>query len=154
MIARAPRRGLKSISNLLTQVKKFKGKEAAKYIAKAGLPANTLDTHAWTTDEKKRDQVASAVLAWAKDNGASMATHVFQPLGSTGVRLGQMGQVHNAMFNFAKDGTLGWVFDGEKLLFGETDGSSYLNGGMRATHTVRVGTSFGPAHMRPVRRPG
>ena len=29
-----------------------------------------------------------------------MFTHLFQPLGSTGTRLGQTGQVHNAMFNF------------------------------------------------------
>ena len=51
-------------------------------------------------------------------------------------RRGQTGQVHNAMFNFGSDNVLKWVFDGGALLKGETDGSSYLNGGLRATHTA------------------
>ena len=74
-----------------------------------------------------------------------MCTHIFQPLGSGGMRLGQTGQVHNAMFNFKMDGTLGYTFDGEKLLNGETDGSSYLNGGMRATHTAGGYTALDPS---------
>ena len=77
--------------------------------------------------------------------GATMCTHIFQPLGSGGMRLGQTGQVHNAMFNFKMDGTLGYTFDGEKLLNGETDGSSYLNGGMRATHTAGGYTALDPS---------
>ena len=76
--------------------------------------------------------------------GATMATHVFQPLGSTGMRLGQVGQVHNAMFNFNKAGELEWVFDGGSLLKGETDGSSYMNGGMRVTHTAGGYTAIDP----------
>ena len=73
-----------------------------------------------------------------------MATHVFQPLGSTSMRLGQVGQVHNAMFNFNKAGELEWVFDGGSLLKGETDGSSYMNGGMRVTHTAGGYTAIDP----------
>ena len=34
------------------------------------------------------------------------ARTVAQPLGSAGVRRGQTGQVHNAMFNFGKNGKL------------------------------------------------
>jgi len=73
-----------------------------------------------------------------------MATHWFQPLGSTGMRLGQTGQVHNAMFNFDSDGKAKFVFDGGDLLKGETDGSSYMNGGMRATHTAGGYTALDP----------
>jgi hypothetical protein len=49
-------------------------------------------------------------------------------------RRGQTGQVHNSMFNFGSDGELKWSFDGGALLKGETDGSSYMNGGLRVRH--------------------
>ena len=39
------------------------------------------------------------------------------------------------MFNFGQDGVLKWSFDGGALLKGETDGSSYMNGGLRVCHT-------------------
>ena len=146
---------------------KFKGKEASKYLAKQKLTADVLNT-AWTRDEATADKVAAAMVEWAKDHGkgfwdcplcpslvhacrlpapagATMATHVFQPLGSGMMRLGQTGQVHMAMFNFKQDGSLGYVFDGNSLLHGETDGSSYLNGGMRATHTAGGYTACDPS---------
>ena len=34
-------------------------------------------------------------MEWANDKGASVYTHWFQPMGSTEVRLGMSGQVHN-----------------------------------------------------------
>jgi len=40
------------------------------------------------------------------------------------------------MFEFKADGTPSWDFKGKDLLKGETDGSSYPNGGLRATHTA------------------
>jgi len=123
---------------------KFKGKEAAKYLAKQKLPDTVLDT-LWTRDDALADKVAAAVLEWCRDHGATMYTHVFQPLGSGMMRLGQMGQVHNAMFNFdRKTGAIKYEFDGDILLHGETDGSSYQNGGMRATHTAGGYTALDP----------
>jgi len=80
-----------------------------------------------------------------------MVSHWFQPLGSAGVRRGQTGQVHNAMFNFGEDNVLKWVFDGGSLLKGETDGSSYLNGGLRATHTAGGYTALDPSSPMFVR---
>ena len=74
-----------------------------------------------------------------------MFTHIFQPLGSGMMRLGQTGQVHNAMFQFGSNGALKYAWDGETLLQGETDGSSYLNGGMRATHTAGGYTALDPS---------
>jgi len=81
--------------------------------------------------------VAAAVLTWAQAHGAHVYTHWFQPLATDGVRHGKTGQVHNAMFNFnMKTGQPQWDFKGKDILKGETDGSSFPNGGLRATHTA------------------
>ena len=81
-------------------------------------------------------QVAAAVLSWARERGASVYTHSFQPLGASGVRHGYTAGVQMSMMEFNRDGTPSWDFSGKNLLHGETDGSSYLNGGMRDTHTA------------------
>jgi len=122
---------------------KFKGAVAAPYLREQGLPGDILDDPNWT--KLHSDKVAAAVVAWCKAKGATMATHWFQPLGSAGLRRGQTGQVHNAMFNFGKDGDLSWVFGGGELLKGETDGSSYMNGGLRCTHTAGGYTALDPS---------
>ena len=122
---------------------KFKGKVAAPYLKAQGLPVDTLENPTWT--HTLADKVAKAVVEWCKEKGATMATHWFQPLGSAGVRRGQTGQVHNAMFNFGANGELKWSFDGGDLLQGETDGSSYMNGGLRATHTAGGYTALDPS---------
>ena len=70
-------------------------------------------------------------------NGANTFCHWFQPMGSSGVRHGQTGQVYNMMLKFdSKTNELKYDFDGGDLVKGETDGSSYPNGGLRATHTA------------------
>lgn len=40
------------------------------------------------------------------------------------------------MVEFDKQGIPQWDFTGKNLLKGETDGSSFPNGGLRATHTA------------------
>ena len=112
----------------------FSGAVADEYLSKQGLPAGTLDDPKWTTTSA--DKVAAAVMDWAHDKGASVYTHWFQPLGASGLRHGLSGQVQNAMFAFGPDGKVKHEFKGKELLKGETDGSSYPNGGMRATHTA------------------
>jgi len=111
----------------------FRGAIAAPYLEKAGLPKDTLDSTTWTVNGNA-DKVAQAVLSWAKDNGASVYCHWFQPLAASGVRHGQSAQVYNHMFEFDKNGLPVWDFKGKNILKGETDGSSYPNGGLRATH--------------------
>ena len=113
----------------------FKGAVAAPYLESQGLPKNTLDGVKWTTDGNA-DKVAAAVLEWAKDNGASVYCHWFQPLGASGVRHGLSGQVQNHFFEFDSQGVPKWDFKGKNILKGETDGSSYPNGGLRATHAA------------------
>ena len=53
------------------------------------------------------------------------------------------------MFNFGQDGVLKWSFDGGALLKGETDGSSYMNGGLRVCHTGLEPQSPGRAQADP-----
>jgi len=113
----------------------FKGAIAAPYLAKQGLSPCILNSVAWTKDGNK-DKVAAAVLEWARDHGASVFCHWFQPLAGAGFRHGQTAMVQNSMFKFQKDGTPVWDFDGDDLLKGETDGSSYPNGGLRVTHSA------------------
>jgi hypothetical protein len=77
-----------------------------RYLRRHGLSADTLKTSAWV--EKDSDKVAAAILDWAKDNGASVYCHWFQPMGSSGFRFGQTGQVYNTMLEFDGKGTPQW----------------------------------------------
>jgi glutamine synthetase len=73
-------------------------------------------------------------LLRAIDNGANVYCHWFQPMASSGVRHGQSGQVQNIMLKFDKNNEVVQDFKGKTLIKGETDGSSYANGGLRGTH--------------------
>ena len=58
-------------------------------------------------------------------------------MASSGVRHGLTGQVQNMMMEFCREeGKIKYDFKGKDLIKGETDGSSYPNGGLRATHTA------------------
>ena len=114
--------------------KAFSGAVADQYLTAQGLPAGTLKNTDWVRDETMADSVAAGVLQWAVDHGATSYCHWFQPLGASGVRHGLSGQVHNAFFDVTGDGRAVWDLRGKHLLQGETDGSSYPNGGLRATH--------------------
>jgi len=111
----------------------FTGKVADGYLQKYGVSVDTLKDPKWV--EESADAVAAAILEWATDNGASTYCHWFQPLASSGFRHGQTGQVYNKMLQFDREtNELKFDFDGDTLIKGETDGSSYPNGGLRATH--------------------
>jgi hypothetical protein len=84
----------------------FKGDVASRYLGKYGESAALLATPAWTAT--KSDIVASAILDWARDNGASVYTHWFQPMGASGFRHGQTGQVHNTMIEFDANNVPRW----------------------------------------------
>uniref|UniRef100_A0A7S1N4S4 GS catalytic domain-containing protein n=1 Tax=Eutreptiella gymnastica TaxID=73025 RepID=A0A7S1N4S4_9EUGL len=121
----------------------FKGVVAEEFLRAQGLTSADLDDPSWT--KTKADQVAAAVLEWGKANGADVFTHWFQPLGGAGLRPGATGQVHNSVYCFNRDGSMGVDFDGKALVKGETDGSSYPNGGLRATHTAGGYTIIDPS---------
>lgn len=109
---------------------------AKPYLEKHGLSLETLEDPSWCTDQVKADAMAGAVLEWATARGATVFCHWFQPMGSGGVRQGQTAMVQISMLSFSADGVPSFQLTGEQLLSGETDGSSYPNGGLRATHTA------------------
>jgi glutamine synthetase len=55
-------------------------------------------------------------------------------MAASGVRHGLTGQVQNIMLKFDKNNEIVKDFKGKTLTKGETDGSSYPNGGLRGTH--------------------
>lgn len=56
-------------------------------------------------------------------------------MAASGVRHGLTGQVHNMMMEFDREtGEVKQDFKGKTIIKGETDGSSYPNGGLRETH--------------------
>jgi len=113
----------------------FTGKVADEYLQKHGSQGSILDNSTWV--QKSANTVAAAILEWAVDNGATTFCHWFQPLASSGVRHGQTGQVYNMMLKFnSKTNQIQYDFKGKDLIQGETDGSSFPNGGLRATHTA------------------
>jgi len=113
----------------------FTGKIADGYLKKHGASSDILKDPTWVKDNA--DLVAAAVLEWATDNGADTFCHWFQPMASSGFRHGQTGQVYNMMLKFDREtNELKFDFDGDALVKGETDGSSYPNGGLRDTHTA------------------
>ncbi|GMH87743.1 hypothetical protein TrST_g3110 [Triparma strigata] len=113
----------------------FKGDVADAYLKKHGASAALLDDPTWT--EHSSDTVAAAILDWAIDNGADSYCHWFQPMAASGVRHGLTGQVQNKMIEFDRESNkIKFDFKGKNLIRGETDGSSFPNGGLRATHTA------------------
>lgn len=110
----------------------FTGKVADEYLQKHGASGAILKDPAWV--KTHADVVANAVFDWAIDNGANVYCHWFQPMASSGVRHGQTGQVQNIMLEFNSENEVVQDFKGKTLIKGETDGSSYPNGGLRGTH--------------------
>merc|ERR1719223_1759832 len=102
---------------------------------KHGSSVDILDDPSWVKTHS--DTVAQAVLDWAVDRGANTYCHWFQPMAASGVRHGLTGQVQNMMMKFDRStNDVEFDFDGKMLTKGETDGSSFPNGGLRATHTA------------------
>ena len=60
------------------------------------------------------------------------------------MRHGLQAGLQNALFTFGSNGKPDYKFGGSELLRGETDGSSYPNGGLRITHTAGAYTLLDP----------
>ena len=82
--------------------------------------------------------VASVMRDWAIENGATHYTHWFQPL--TGIT----SEKHDSFLSPNKDGTAIMEFSGKELVKGESDASSFPNGGLRATAEARGYTAWDP----------
>jgi glutamine synthetase len=101
------------------------------------------------TEEKDQKVIAEALLKWARGLGATSFAHWFFPLrfgsGATGGMLG--GLKYDAFID--KDWSsksankpMEEAFPAERLFVGETDGSSFPNGGLRVTHRAAAFTTW------------
>ncbi len=83
------------------------------------------------------DAVAHAMKEWAIENGATHYTHWFQPL--TGVTA----EKHDSFIGAPdENGKVRMNLSGKELIKGETDGSSFPSGGLRATFEARGYTAW------------
>jgi glutamine synthetase len=95
-------------------------------------------------DPKVADVVASAMKDWALSKGATHYAHVFHPL--TGITA----EKHDSFYNPDGEGGVIAEFSGKTLVHGETDASSFPNGGIRATFEARGYTAWdvtSPAYL-------
>eukprot|EP00427_Karlodinium_veneficum_P018310 CAMPEP_0169132562 /NCGR_PEP_ID=MMETSP1015-20121227/38846_1 /TAXON_ID=342587 /ORGANISM="Karlodinium micrum, Strain CCMP2283" /LENGTH=734 /DNA_ID=CAMNT_0009196897 /DNA_START=44 /DNA_END=2248 /DNA_ORIENTATION=- len=108
----------------------------------------SLVTGAPTSDDDMK-AIATALFAWARGLGAVSFAHWFFPMRGGG---GAVGGVCGA-FKMDTLIDLEWssqeaskpfkpTLPYERLFFGETDGSSFPNGGLRATHTAAAFTTW------------
>ncbi|MCL2339868.1 MAG: glutamine synthetase III [Actinomycetia bacterium] len=81
--------------------------------------------------------VAAAMLDWAIEKGATHYTHWFQPLN------GITSEKHDSFLALDAEGPL-LAFTGRELTRGESDASSFPNGGLRASFEARGYTAWDP----------
>lgn len=100
--------------------------------------------------EHDKDVIAQSMGEWAMEHGAAQFSHVFYPMRAAGVGVlgGSSGLKHDAFLNIdfkSKDSVKPLKtgnFSGDQLFKGETDGSSFPNGGLRCTHEAGAWTSW------------
>jgi len=86
------------------------------------------------------DRFAAGLHRWAADRGATHFTHWFIPLTN------RSASKHDAFMKRSGDHVIS-TFSGKTLSQSETDGSSFPNGGLRATHTARGYTIWDPSSL-------
>ena len=84
------------------------------------------------------NEIAEAMKIWAIEKGATHYTHWFQPM--TGITA----EKHDSFIVPTGDGRVIMDFSGKELVRGESDGSSFPNGGLRATFEARGYTAWDP----------
>ena len=89
--------------------------------------------------------IAEAMKDWAIEKGATHFTHWFQPM--TGITA----EKHDSFITPTEDGKIIMEFSGKELVKGESDGSSFPNGGLRATFEARGYTAWDPTSAAFVR---
>ncbi len=84
------------------------------------------------------NSVAQAMKEWALKKGCTHYTHWFQPM--TGITA----EKHDSFLTPAENGKVIMEFSGKELAKGESDASSFPNGGIRATFEARGYTAWDP----------
>jgi len=98
---------------------------------------NTMETGA-PLDPQVADSVAAAMKDWAIDKGADYFSHIFYPL------TGFTAEKHDGFILTEPGGKAITEFNGDLLIKGEPDGSSFPNGGIRQTSAARGYTAWDP----------
>ena len=98
---------------------------------------NTID-QGTKLDSGVANAVATAMMEWAIEQGATHFTHWFQPL--TGITA----EKHDSFISPSPDGGVIMEFSGKELIKGEPDASSFPSGGLRATFEARGYTAWDP----------
>ena len=96
-------------------------------------------------DAQVAEVVANAMKEWAIEKGATHYSHWFQPM------TGSTAEKHDAFITPAPGGKVMMEFSGKELIKGESDASSFPNGGLRATFEARGYTAWdctSPAFVR------
>ena len=92
-------------------------------------------------------EIAEAMKNWAVERGVTHYTHWFQPL------TGTTAEKHDSFISAPdSEGHIMMEFSGKELIKGETDGSSFPSGGLRATFEARGYTTWdctSPAFIKP-----
>ena len=89
-------------------------------------------------DRATADGVARGMKEWALENHVTHVTHWFQPL-TEGTA-----EKHDSLIDLDGRGGVIETFDGSSLAQQESDGSSFPNGGIRATFEARGYTAWDP----------
>ena len=84
------------------------------------------------------NSVAEAMKDWAIEKGCTHYTHWFQPM--TGITA----EKHDSFLTPTDNGKIIMEFSGKELAKGESDASSFPNGGIRATFEARGYTAWDP----------
>ncbi|MCP5469910.1 MAG: glutamine synthetase III [Chlamydiales bacterium] len=87
-------------------------------------------------DAQIADKVAAKMKEWAVSRGATHFCHWFQPLTDL------TAEKHDSLFGRSKEGGAIARFNGEVLIRGEPDASSFPNGGLRTTFEARGYTAW------------
>ena len=91
------------------------------------------------------NEIAEAMKLWAIEKGATHYTHWFQPM--TGITA----EKHDSFISPTGDGRVIMEFGGKELARSKPDGSSFPNGGLRATSEARGYTAWEPTSSAFVR---
>jgi glutamine synthetase len=101
------------------------------------------------TSEDDQKAIAAAMLKWARGLGATSFSHWFFPLRFGSGALGGMqgGMKYDAFLDLvwkspSENKPFEEAFPAERLFVGETDGSSFPNGGLRVTHRAAAFTTW------------
>ena len=102
--------------------------EAFKGLVKAGQPLT----------KEIANAIADKMKDWAIEKGATHYTHWFQPM--TGITA----EKHDSFITPDEKGGVIMKFSGKELIKGESDASSFPNGGLRSTFEARGYTAWDP----------